>query len=53
LVNLKCEPQFEYEQDDLFQDDMEKNGCCPPRWRLTFPMRSYPSIATKNPSTST
>jgi hypothetical protein len=28
LVNLKCEPRFEYERDDLFQGDMKK-------WRLS------------------
>jgi hypothetical protein len=28
LVNLKCEPRFEYERDDLFRGDMKK-------WRLS------------------
>jgi hypothetical protein len=34
LVKLKCEPQFEYERDDLFQGDMKK-------WRLSSQMEAH------------
>jgi hypothetical protein len=34
LVKLKCEPQFEYERDDLFQGDIKK-------WRLSSQMEAH------------
>jgi hypothetical protein len=34
LVNLSCEPHFEYERDDLFKGDMKK-------WRLSSQMDAY------------
>lgn len=34
LVNLSCEPRFEYERDDLFQGDMKK-------WRLSSQMEAH------------
>jgi hypothetical protein len=36
LANLNCEPQFEYERDDLFQDEMKK-------WRLSAKMAAHVS----------
>jgi hypothetical protein len=34
LVNLRCEPRFEYERDDLFKGDMKK-------WRLSSQMEAH------------
>jgi hypothetical protein len=36
LANLKCEPRFEYERDDLFQGDMKN-------WRLSSQMEAHVS----------
>ncbi|MBO1909606.1 hypothetical protein J4G37_32930 [Microvirga sp. 3-52] len=36
LVNLSCEPRFDYERDDLFQGEMKK-------WRLSSQMEAHVS----------